>query len=231
MDGATHEQHLATRRQKDRERYASMSSEQRESYNCKRREQYHRQSETSRKKRRERERIRYHSLNDNKAKERNIRRASLERMRYKRLSGEELASRNARRRSRAAALRAQKKAVTAAADQEVEHNSMGMGHVVTTHGHTSHMEVTGSAMLQQQPYPTQMQEGIQDGMAEVEMLSQQHGAVHVELPPVSVAVNGMNVENGVPVSMGVGGAAEDGVGHVRLQPGSEDAEEHDPVEV
>jgi hypothetical protein len=105
----THEEHLATRRQKDRERYASMSNEQREIYNSKRREQYHRQSDGSRKKRRERERIRYHSLTKEKAKERNIRRATLERDRYKRLSPEELAARNAKRRARAAALRAQKK--------------------------------------------------------------------------------------------------------------------------
>ncbi len=64
----SHEQHLASRRQKDRERYASMTQEQRESYNKKRREQYHRQSEDSRRKRRERERSRYHSLSPDRAK-------------------------------------------------------------------------------------------------------------------------------------------------------------------
>ena len=113
--GMSHEEHLASRRQKDRERYASMSHEQREVYNCKRREQYHRQSETSRKKRRERERVRYHSLVPSKAKERNVRRATLERDRYKKLSLDELASRNSKRRARAASLRTQKKANVAAA--------------------------------------------------------------------------------------------------------------------
>jgi hypothetical protein len=109
----SHEEHLASRRQKDRERYASMSHEQRDVYNCKRREQYHRQSNTSRKKRRERERIRYHSLTMDRAKERNVRRASLERDRYKRLTADELSARNAKRRGRAASLRHQKKAVAA----------------------------------------------------------------------------------------------------------------------
>ena len=51
-----HEDQLATRRLKDRERYASMTPEQRQIYNAKRREQYHRQSEASRQRRRERER-------------------------------------------------------------------------------------------------------------------------------------------------------------------------------
>jgi len=111
----SHEQHLASRRMKDRERYASMTPDQREIYNSKRREQYHRQSENSRKKRRERERTRYHSLTLSDAKERNIRRAALERERYKKLDPAELAARNARRRERAAALRAQKKAAAAAA--------------------------------------------------------------------------------------------------------------------
>ncbi len=106
-----HEQHLASRRQKDRERYASMTKQEREAYNKKRREQYHRQSEESRRKRRDRERKRYHSLNSENAKERNARRASLERERYKKLSATELAARNARRRERAAMLRAQKKAM------------------------------------------------------------------------------------------------------------------------
>lgn len=109
-NAASHEQHLASRRQKDRERYASMTKDQREAYNKKRREQYHRQSEDSRRKRRERERSRYHSLSVDKAKERNARRAALERERYKRLSPAELAERNAKRRERAAILRAQKKA-------------------------------------------------------------------------------------------------------------------------
>ncbi len=108
--GKTHEQHLASRRQKDRDRYASMTNEQREAYNKKRREQYHRQSEISRKKRRERERNRYHSLTADKAKERNARRAALERDRYKKLTPAELAERNAKRRERAAMMRARKKA-------------------------------------------------------------------------------------------------------------------------
>lgn len=111
----SHEQHLASRRMKDRERYASMTPDQREIYNSKRREQYHRQSEASRKKRRERERTRYHSLTQCDAKDRNVRRAALERERYKKLDPGELAARNARRRERAAALRAQKKAAAAAA--------------------------------------------------------------------------------------------------------------------
>ena len=106
----SHEHHLASRRQKDRERYASMTKDQRESYNKKRREQYHRQSEDSRRKRRERERSRYHSLSVDRAKERNARRAALERERYKKLSSTELSARNAKRRQRAAILRAQKKA-------------------------------------------------------------------------------------------------------------------------
>jgi len=105
----SHEQHLAHRRRKDRERYASMTEDQRESYNKKRRDQYHRQSEESRRKRRERERNRYHSLTADRAKERNARRAALERDRYKKLSPNELAARNAKRRERAAMLRAQKK--------------------------------------------------------------------------------------------------------------------------
>jgi hypothetical protein len=110
-DGAqSHEEHLASRRQKDRERYASMTNDQRESYNKKRREQYHRQTEESRRKRRERERNRYHALTDERAKERNARRAALERDRYKKLSPNELAARNAKRRDRASVLRAQKKA-------------------------------------------------------------------------------------------------------------------------
>ena len=118
---ATHEQHLASRRQKDRERYASMTKNQRESYNKKRREQYHRQSEESRKKRRERERNRYHSLDAKKAKERNARRAALERERYKRLTPAELARRNAKRRERAAMLRAQKKAAQQGIDLQSIH--------------------------------------------------------------------------------------------------------------
>ena len=86
----SHSDQLAQRRQKDRQRYASMTPDQRQIYNAKRREQYHRQSETSRQRRRERERSRYHSLTQDAAKERNARRAKLERERYQRLSPEEL---------------------------------------------------------------------------------------------------------------------------------------------
>lgn len=134
--GLSHEQHLASRRQKDRERYASMSKDQREVYNCKRREQYHRQSEISRKKRRERERVRYHSLPGEKAKDRNVRRASLERDRYKKLSGVELSGRNAKRRARAAALRAQKKQSVASVNGEASSPAIGevVGHMDPVHG-------------------------------------------------------------------------------------------------
>ncbi|CAB9527423.1 expressed unknown protein [Seminavis robusta] len=101
----SHEEQLATRRLKDRERYASMTSKQRQVYNAKRRDQYHRQSEESRQKRRERERNRYHSLGDGDAKERNARRAKLERERYQRLSATDLETKNRKRRERAAHLR------------------------------------------------------------------------------------------------------------------------------
>jgi hypothetical protein len=86
----SHSDQLAARRQKDRQRYASMSAEQRQIYNAKRREQYHRQSENSRQRRRERERSRYHALQQEAAKDRNARRAKLERERYQRLAPEEL---------------------------------------------------------------------------------------------------------------------------------------------
>ena len=112
----SHEAQLAARRLKDRQRYASMTAEQRQAYNSKRREQYHRQSENSRVKRRERERTRYHSLNNDAAKERNARRARLERERYQRLSTEELEKKNRRRRERAAAARQRKNAAAAAAN-------------------------------------------------------------------------------------------------------------------
>ncbi len=121
----SHEQHLASRRQKDRERYASMTKDQREAYNKKRREQYHRQSEDSRRKRRERERNRYHSLSSDKAKERNARRAALERERYKKLSPAELAARNAKRRERASILRARKKALAQGIDIQTMQQQQG----------------------------------------------------------------------------------------------------------
>lgn len=98
----THEDQLAARRLKDRQRYANMNPEQRQIYNSKRREQYHRQSEASRQRRRERERARYHSLDLSAAKERNQRRAKLERERYQRLTPEELEAKNQKRRERAA---------------------------------------------------------------------------------------------------------------------------------
>ena len=107
--GFSHAQHLANRRLRDRIRYASMSKDQRDTYNYRRREQYHRQTEVSRKKRRQRERERYHSLDPEAAKLRNERRALLERERYKKLTPQELATRNAKRRERAAALRRKKK--------------------------------------------------------------------------------------------------------------------------
>ena len=111
----SHEAQLAARRLKDRQRYASMTPEQRQAYNAKRREQYHRQSENSRVKRRERERARYHSLTQPAAKERNARRARLERERYQRLSPEELEAKNRKRRERAALARQKKNAAAAAA--------------------------------------------------------------------------------------------------------------------
>lgn len=98
----THEDQLAARRLKDRQRYANMNPDQRQVYNSKRREQYHRQSENSRHRRRERERARYHSLVPHAAKERNTRRAKLERERYQRLTPDELESKNQKRRERAA---------------------------------------------------------------------------------------------------------------------------------
>jgi viroplasmin and RNaseH domain-containing protein len=106
----THEELLALRREKDRVRYASMSTEQRHEYNQKRREQYHRQNEISRQKRRERERNRYHALDNETAKERNERRAKLERERYQKLAPEELEEKNRRRRERAALARLKKDA-------------------------------------------------------------------------------------------------------------------------
>lgn len=112
--GQTHESQLASRRQKDRQRYANMTPEQRQIYNAKRREQYHRQTDNSRVKRRERERSRYHSLNNDAAKDRNARRARLERERYQKLSGDELEHKNRRRRERAASART-KKEISAAA--------------------------------------------------------------------------------------------------------------------
>ena len=94
----------------DRQRYAGMTSDQRQQYNAKRREQYHRQSEISRQKRRERERARYHSLNNDAAKDRNARRAKLERERYQKLTPEELEAKNRKRRERAALARQKKDA-------------------------------------------------------------------------------------------------------------------------
>lgn len=105
---ASHEDQLASRRQKDRQRYAGMTPDQRQVYNAKRRDQYHRQSENSRQRRRERERERYHSLENEDAKTRNTRRAKLERERYQRLDPESLEQKNRKRRERAASARAKK---------------------------------------------------------------------------------------------------------------------------
>jgi hypothetical protein len=106
---ASHEDQLASRRMKDRQRYAGMTPDQRQVYNAKRRDQYHhRQSENSRQKRRERERERYHSLENEDAKTRNTRRAKLERERYQRLDPESLEKKNRKRRERAASARAKK---------------------------------------------------------------------------------------------------------------------------
>ena len=106
----SHEDLLAARRMKDRQRYATMTPDQRQAYNAKRREQYHRQSELSRQRRRERERARYHALQADDAKSRNKRRAKLERERYQKLSPEELEAKNRRRRERAALNRQKKDA-------------------------------------------------------------------------------------------------------------------------
>ena len=100
-----HGEQLSSRRMKDRERYASMTPEQRQVYNAKRREQYHRQSDLSRHKRRERERNRYHALTNELAVDRNTRRAKLERERYQKLTPTELEAKNRARRERAAASR------------------------------------------------------------------------------------------------------------------------------
>jgi hypothetical protein len=108
--GGSHEDLLAARRLKDRQRYATMTPDQRQAYNAKRREQYHRQSELSRQRRRERERSRYHALAADDAKHRNARRAKLERERYQKLSAEELESKNRKRRERAALNRQKKEA-------------------------------------------------------------------------------------------------------------------------
>eukprot|EP00522_Entomoneis_paludosa_P012366 CAMPEP_0172455414 /NCGR_PEP_ID=MMETSP1065-20121228/12056_1 /TAXON_ID=265537 /ORGANISM="Amphiprora paludosa, Strain CCMP125" /LENGTH=408 /DNA_ID=CAMNT_0013207875 /DNA_START=97 /DNA_END=1323 /DNA_ORIENTATION=- len=105
---ASHEEQLAARRLKDRQRYANMSLDQRQVYNSKRREQYHRQSELSRQRRRERERTRYHALESDQAQHRNSQRAKLERERYQRLSPAELEAKNRKRRERAAVLRQKK---------------------------------------------------------------------------------------------------------------------------
>lgn len=111
---SNHEHQLASRRHKDRQRYANMTPEQRQVYNAKRREQYHRQTDNSRVKRRERERSRYHSLDTESAKERNARRARLERERYQKLNGDALEQKNRRRRERAAAARMKKEMTTGA---------------------------------------------------------------------------------------------------------------------
>ena len=108
--GGSHDDLLAARRMKDRQRYATMTADQRQAYNAKRREQYHRQSELSRQRRRERERARYHALQSEDAKSRNKRRAKLERERYQKLSAEELEAKNRRRRERAASNRQRKDA-------------------------------------------------------------------------------------------------------------------------
>lgn len=167
-DEITHEQHLANRRQKDRERYASMSKEQRDVYNHKRREQYHRQSETSRKKRRERERERYHSLPATKAKERNVRRAALERERYKKLNPVELAARNAKRRARAAALRAAKKAAASGQTQTLQEEQVGI-EVPVQHHHVQELPMEMAVMQMQVPMPQVQMEHVAMADLHVEM--------------------------------------------------------------
>lgn len=105
-----HGDHLASRRAKDRDRYANMTPEEREAYNARRRSQYGKQPSSTRQRRRERERIRYHNFSEDDTKERNARRAELERERYKKLSREVLDERNRKRRERAMALRLKKMA-------------------------------------------------------------------------------------------------------------------------
>ena len=176
----SHEKHLATRRLKDRERYANMTPDQREVYNAKRREQYHRQSEASRKKRRERERARYHSLSPAASKERNARRAALERERYKKLDPAELAARNARRRERAAALRAQKKAAAAAAAGKME----VLNDVTISTGVNAPMVAPPAGQPQAPP------EGAQDAMMEEvvlqgsDVIKQDDTTTHIPLAPL-----------------------------------------------
>jgi hypothetical protein len=104
-----HQGMLAVRRLKDRDRYAHMTTEQRNAYNKKRRDQYHKQSETTRTKKRERERYRYNSASPDAANKRNSRRAKLERERYAKLTSKDLATKNLKRRERAAESRQDEK--------------------------------------------------------------------------------------------------------------------------
>lgn len=56
----SHQKQVADRREKDQQKYAAMSKDERREYNAKRRDKYHRQSRESRQKKRQRERNRYH---------------------------------------------------------------------------------------------------------------------------------------------------------------------------
>ena len=56
----SHQKQLTDRREKDKEKYASMTREERRAYNAKRRDKYHRQSMESRQKQRQRARNQYH---------------------------------------------------------------------------------------------------------------------------------------------------------------------------
>lgn len=127
-----HGRQLAIRRVKDRNRYWSMSADERNAKNAKRREKYKHQRVMekeaeqapdgeganpdlfqqiiNRKKiRRDKERERYHALDEEAKKVRNQKRAARERERYHALTPDEKAERNRRRRERAAELRARKK--------------------------------------------------------------------------------------------------------------------------
>lgn len=114
-DSTTGDHSSASRRARDRERYANMTQEERDAYNARRRKQYTQQSDAVRQRRRQRERARYHSMPEDKVKERNAKRARLERERYKKMPKEVLEERNRKRRERAAAARKKKMADVAEA--------------------------------------------------------------------------------------------------------------------
>lgn len=121
-----HDALLAARRLKDRRRYATMSPDQRATYNAHRRELYHKQGELARKRRRDRERARYHSVEGDDKMSRNARRAKLERDRYNRLSKNDLEDRNRKRRDRARLRKVEggpdDNSVAASSDNDGEHS-------------------------------------------------------------------------------------------------------------